>query len=254
MELPSILIVDDCVESVTLMKDCLVLAGFSVSTAHDGEEALGMLKNNRFDLVILDLTMPKMDGLEVCRILRGKTPYIPVLILSARGDVTDRIEGLETGGDDYLIKPINFMELLARIKALLRLMKNIAVEGHVTSKKEVQLGHLIFDKVQRCIIKENTIIPLTTKEYSLLSFIAKTPGKVVSKETLLKKVWGYSHSGYNHTIETHINRLRSKIEDDPNDPKILLTIWGSGYKLANIISNGGDTIPKKISDVDKTIV
>ncbi|MDR3578502.1 MAG: response regulator transcription factor [Oryzomonas sp.] len=247
----SILIVDDCVESVALMKDCLVIAGFSVSTAHDGEEALGILENNHFDLVVLDLTMPKMDGLEVCRILRGKTPYIPVLILSARGDVTDRITGLETGGDDYLIKPINFMELLARIKALLRLMKNIVVDGNPMSKKEVQLGHLIFDKVRRCIIKEDIIIPLTTKEYSLLSYIAKMPGKVVSKETLLKKVWGYSHSGYNHTIETHINRLRSKIEEDPTNPKILLTIWGSGYKLVNTITNG-DTIIKNGNDVDKT--
>lgn len=246
----SILIVDDCVESVALMKDCLVVAGFSVSTAHDGEKALGMLKNNRFDLVVLDLTMPKMDGLEVCRILRGKTPYIPILMLTARGDVTDRIKGLESGGDDYLIKPIDFMELLARIKALLRLLKNIGDDDNSMSKKEVRLGHHVFDKVQRCIIKENTIIPLTTKEYSLLSFLAEMPGRVVSKETLLKKVWGYSHSGYNHTIETHISRLRSKIEEDPNDPKILLTIWGSGYKLVNSISSR-DTIIKNGHDVDK---
>jgi DNA-binding response OmpR family regulator len=250
MELASILIVDDCVESVAIMKNCLVVAGFSVSTAHDGEEALGMLNNNRFDLVVLDLTMPKMDGLEVCRILRGKTPYIPVLMLTARSDITDRITGLEAGGDDYLIKPIDIGELLARIKAHLRLVKNIVVNGKPLSKKEVQLGHLIFDKVQRCIIKENTIIPLTTKEYSLLSFLAEKPGRVVSKETLLKKVWGYSHSGYNHTIETHINRLRSKIEEDPTNPEILLTIWGSGYKLVNFISSR-DTIIKNGNDVDK---
>jgi DNA-binding response OmpR family regulator len=229
MELTSILIVDDCVESAAITKNCLVVAGFSVSTAHDGEEALGMLNNNRFDLVVLDLTLPKMDGLEVCRILRGKTPYIPVLMLTARSDLTDRITGLEAGGDDYLIKPIDFGELLARIKALLRLVKNIVVDGKTLSKKEVQLGHLIFDKVQRCIIKENTVIPLTTKEYSLISFLAEKTGRVVSKETLLKKVWSYSHSCYNHTIETHINRLRSKIEEDPTNPKILLTIWGSGY-------------------------
>jgi two-component system, OmpR family, response regulator len=231
MGLASILIVDDCVDSVALMKDCLVGAGFCVSTALDGEQALGMLENNRFDLVVLDLTMPKMDGLEVCRIMRGKTPYIPVLMLTARSDITDRITGLEAGGDDYLIKPVDFRELLARIKALLRLVKNIVVDGNTLSKKEVQLGHLIFDKVQRCIKKENTITPLTTKEYSLLSFLAEKPGRVVSKETLLKKIWGYTHSGYSHTVETHINRLRSKIEEDPTNPKILLTIWGSGYKL-----------------------
>lgn len=246
----SILVVDDNVETVAIMKKCLVIAGYSVSTAHDGEEALGMLDKNRFDLVVLDLTLPKMDGLEVCRILRGKTPYIPVLMLTARSDVTDRITGLEAGGDDYLIKPIDIGELLARIKALLRLVKNIVVDDNSLSKKEVQLGHLIFDKKQQCIIKENTIIPLTTKEFSLLSFLAEKPGKVISKETILKKVWGYSHSGYNHTIETHINRLRSKIEEDPTNPKILLTIWGSGYKLVNFTSSR-DTIVKNGNDVDK---
>lgn len=231
MDLTSILLVDDCLESLTLVKDCLTLAGYLVATAHDGLEALGMLENNSFDLVVLDLSMPKMDGLDVCRILRGKTPYIPVIMLTARSSVTDRITGLEAGSDEYLVKPIDFGELLARIKALLRLVKKVAAGDDSLSTKEVHIGHLIFDKAQRCIIKKNIIIPLTTKEYSLLSFLAEKVGKVVSKETLLKKVWGYSHSGYNHTVETHINRLRLKIEEDPSNPKILVTIWGSGYKL-----------------------
>ena len=234
-------------------EDFLNIAGYVVSTAHDGVEALRMLDNNSFDLVVLDVSMPNMDGLEVCRILRDKTPYIPVIMLTARSDVTDRIMGLEAGGDDYLIKPIDFKELLARIRALLRLVKNIVVDGKSLPEKEVQIGHLIFDKMQRCIIKENTIIPLTTKEYSLLSFLAEKPGKVISKETLLKKVWGYSHSGYNHTIETHINRLRLKIEEDPANPKILVTIWGSGYKLvtskaARSTNKNDVTDPNKATD------
>jgi DNA-binding response OmpR family regulator len=227
----SLLIVDDCVETVALLKDFLVVAGFSVSTAYDGDEALAKLRKSRFDLVVLDLTMPKMDGLEVCRILRSKTPYVPVVMLTARSGVADRIAGLEAGGDDYLIKPINLKELLARIHALLRLVRNISVDDGSLSGKGVPIGNLIFDKVQRCIFKENTRIPLTVKEYSLLLFLAEKPGSVVSKETLLKKVWGYAHSGYNHTIETHINRLRSKIEDDPTKPKIIVTVWGAGYKL-----------------------
>jgi len=244
MDLTSILLVDDCREFVTLLKNCLDVAGFLVSTAQDGLEALVMLDNNSFDLVVLDLSMPNMDGLEVCRILRSKTPYIPIIMLTARSDVIDRITGLEAGGDVYLVKPIDFGELLARIKALLRLVKNIVVDDGPLPKNEVQIGNLILDKVQRCIIKDNTIIPLTTKEYALLSFLAEKPGIVASKETLLQKVWGYSHSGYNHTIETHISRLRSKIEEDPANPQILVTIWGAGYKIVNSRCSRADSKTK----------
>jgi len=178
--------------------------------AADGMEGLQAFQREGFDLVILDLMLPGMDGVSVCQKLRTLPGYVPILMLTAKSTELDRVLGLEVGADDYLTKPFSIPELQARIKALFRRVD--------TEKRLVKVG--------------GRDINLTAKEFDLLLFFARNPGRVYDRSALLDKVWGYGHDGYEHTVNSHINRLRSKIEEDPAKPRYVLTVWGVGYKFA----------------------
>jgi two-component system OmpR family response regulator len=185
----------------------------------DGNEGLRLLEQGNWDALILDLMLPGVDGLEICRRARAMARYTPIIITSARSSEVHRILGLELGADDYLAKPFSVLELVARVKALLRRVDAMAKDSPI-------------DPLTREAVVDGRRIELTPREFDLLYFFAQHPGKVYSRIDLLNAVWGYQHEGYEHTVNTHINRLRAKIEADPAQPTRILTVWGHGYKLA----------------------
>jgi DNA-binding response OmpR family regulator len=173
--------------------------------------------------------LPNVDGLEICRRIRQMTRYLPVIIISARSSETDRITGLETGADDYLAKPFSVQELIARIKALFRRQQAM---GQAQTDGHIQAHGLTIDPLARSVLLHGQVVDLTPREFELLYFFARHPGEVFSRLALLEQVWGYQHEGYEHTVNTHINRLRIKIEKDAAEPEIIRTVWGKGYKFA----------------------
>ncbi len=175
--------------------------------------------------------LPGVDGLEICRRARAMTRYTPIIITSARSSEVHRILGLELGADDYLAKPFSVLELVARVKALLRRVDALERNSRLDAGR-LELGGLSIDPVMREVTVDGARIELTPREFDLLYFFAQHPGKVYSRMDLLNAVWGYQHEGYEHTVNTHINRLRAKIEPDPAQPARILTVWGHGYKLA----------------------
>jgi DNA-binding response OmpR family regulator len=175
--------------------------------------------------------LPGIDGLEICRRARAMTRYTPIIITSARSSEVHRILGLELGADDYLAKPFSVLELVARVRALLRRTEAMARNARMESGR-LALGNLDIDPVAREVWVDRKPIELTPREFDLLYFFARHPGRVFSRLDLLNQVWGYQHDGYEHTVNTHINRLRMKIEADPAEPRRILTVWGRGYKLA----------------------
>lgn len=194
-----------------------------------GDVALQVAQQEQWDLLILDLRLPGMDGLEICRQLRAKSVEMPILMLTARSAELDRVLGLELGADDYLTKPFSAMELAARVKALLRRSERQPTAP--TIQEKLQFTHLSIDRNQRSVYLRNKPIELTAREFDLLWFFASNPGRVFRRGELLDSVWGYGHDGYEHTVNSHINRLRAKIEADASNPDLLLTVWGVGYKF-----------------------
>ncbi|GJI90312.1 DNA-binding response regulator [Rugamonas sp. R1(2021)] len=205
--------------------------GYQVTHCADGNQGLAQLRNGGWDALILDLMLPGVDGLEICRQARAMKTYTPIIITSARSSEVHRILGLELGADDYLAKPFSVLELVARVKALLRradaMAKNQRNEGGALELNGVRL-----DPVTRQAAVEGRPLDLTPREFDLLYFFVKHPEKVFSRLDLLNQVWGYQHDGYEHTVNTHINRLRAKIEADPAEPSRILTVWGKGYRFA----------------------
>lgn len=201
--------------------------------AASGEAALERFQPDKYDLIVLDLMLPgKVDGLEVCRQLRAQPGYIPILMLTARSAELDRVLGLEMGADDYLTKPFSIPELQARIKALLR--RTDALTQSAASKEaedRIEVEGLEIDVDRRQVVLEGNPVNLTAKEFDLLLYFARHPGRVYTRMQLLDQVWGYSHEGYEHTVNSHINRLRAKIETNPAKPHYVLTVWGVGYKF-----------------------
>jgi DNA-binding response OmpR family regulator len=226
-----ILVVEDDSHIADLI--CLHLRDehFEVVHSADGEKGLRLLEQGGWDALILDLMLPGVDGLEICRRARAMTRYTPIIITSARSSEMHRILGLELGADDYLAKPFSMMELVARVKALLRrvdaMARNLKMEAGSLSS-----AGLFIDPLTREASLEGRLLDLTPREFDLLYFFARQPGKVFSRLDLLNSVWGYNHEGYEHTVNTHINRLRAKIETDPAQPLRILTVWGRGYKFA----------------------
>lgn len=213
-------------------------AGYTVSAASDGQAGLALALAQAWDLVILDLSLPRIDGLDVCRRLRERPDYPRVLMLTARTGETDRILGLEMGADDYLTKPFSIRELLARVKALFRRIDALSASAKSSSvcpddEKIVRAGGLVIDGEKRKVTLSNRNVPLTAKEYDLLEMFACHPGRVYTRSQLLDLIWGLGYEGYEHTVNSHINRLRAKIEKDPAHPRYLLTAWGVGYKFAD---------------------
>lgn len=222
----SILIAEDELTVADVVGRYLVREGFSVLQAGDGESALHLAQEHMPDLVILDLMLPKMDGLEVFRRLRERGP-IPVIIVTAKGEETDRIIGLELGADDYVTKPFSPRELVARVRAVLRRsMHNGVTEGLI-----LRAGPLSIDSTHRTLTIEGTSVELTAKEFDLLLFLARHPRQVFTRDQLLDQVWDVHYYGDASTVTVHIHRLRSKIEADPLRPQILRTVWGVGYKF-----------------------
>lgn len=226
-----VLIVEDDHPIAELLSLHLRDEGYVVTHAADGDAGLREIERGSWDAVILDLMLPGVDGLEICRRIRATTHYTPIIIVSARASEVHRILGLELGADDYLAKPFSVLELVARVRALLRRTDAFARNARPASAS-IALGSLRIDPVAREVLLDGRAIELTRREFDLLHFFARHPNKVFSRMDLLNQVWGYQHDGYEHTVNTHINRLRMKVETDPAAPRRILTVWGQGYKLA----------------------
>ena len=209
-------------------------AGYAVGEAGDGRTGLDLAMTTDPELIILDLKLPGMDGLEVCRRIRETREDLPVLMLTSRASETDRVLGLEIGADDYLTKPFGVQELLARVKAMLRRGDALRAPRDETPKT-FEIGDLRIETAKRRVTLRGEAVPLTAKEFDLLALFAREPGRVYTRENLLDNVWGQGYHGYEHTVNTHINRLRGKIERDPAHPRYLQTVWGVGYRLAEAV-------------------
>ena len=225
-------------EDQTDIRDLLVMnlqqAGYQVDAVPDGQAALDSQAGESSDLLVLDLMMPRLDGLEVCKALRARGRDTPILMLTAKSTELDRVLGLELGADDYLTKPFSMAELLARVKALLRradLLEQARTEP--PADRMLRHGELEIWPARRRVAVRGEVVELTALEFDLLLHFASHPGRVFSRAQLLDAVWGYSHDGYEHTVTTHINRLRAKLEADPLKPQLVLTVRGAGYKLSD---------------------
>jgi len=204
----------------------------TISKAYDGEKGLNLALNDNFDLIVLDIMLPKLDGLEICKEVRKQSIYTPILMLTSKSEEFDKVLGLEIGADDYLTKPFGIREFIARVKAIFRRMKTMRQE--IREGDDISAGSLIIETSKRRIKLNNKRIELTPKEFDLLHLLASHPGKTYSREQLLNLLWGYQYSGYEHTVNSHINRLRSKIETDISNPQFILTSWGVGYRFNDL--------------------
>ena len=220
-----ILVVDDERLLVKGIKFNLENEGYQVECAYDGAAAVDLAQEGQFDLIILDLMMPEIDGLEACMRIR-EFSNVPIIMLTARSEDTDKIIGFECGADDYITKPFNLLELKARIRAMLRRASGGA-QGRPASR--ITIGELTLDTEQRVAVREGETVELTAKEYDLIELLMKNPRRVYSRENLMNVVWGYSYTGDYRTVDVHIRRLREKLEKTPADPEYILTKWGVGY-------------------------
>lgn len=227
----SILVAEDQADIRELLALNLRNAGYDVTAVADGAAALASQAETASDLLILDLMMPAMDGLEVCKALRARGRATPILMLTAKATELDRVLGLELGADDYLTKPFSLAELLARVKALLRRAELHRAAQTASPAQVVRNGELEILPAKRQVRVRGQPLPMTALEFELLLHFASHPGLVFSRSQLLDKVWGYTHDGYEHTVTTHINRLRAKLEVDPMRPQMILTVRGAGYKM-----------------------
>jgi len=225
-----ILLVEDDVGIANVLAMHLRDERYEVVHSADGAEGLRLLEQGGWDALVLDLMLPGVDGLEICRRARAMTRYTPIIITSARSSEVHRILGLELGADDYLAKPFSVLELVARVKALLRRVEAMARDVR-SDAGTLDLAGLTIDPLARVVTLDGKRLDLTPREFDLLYYFARHPGKVFSRMDLLNAVWGYQHEGYEHTVNTHINRLRTKIEVDPAAPQRILTVWRRGYRF-----------------------
>ena len=228
-----ILVAEDQADIRDMIELNLRNAGYQVTAVADGLAALASQTEQAFDVLILDLMMPGLDGLEVCKALRARGRSTPILMLTAKSTELDRVLGLELGADDYLTKPFSLAELLARVKALLR-RAELLLAAQTAAKSQssaLRNGELEILPTKRQVSMRGTLLDFTALEFELLLHFAQHPGHVFSRNQLLTAVWGYSHDGYEHTVTTHINRLRAKLEHDPMHPQLILTVRGAGYKM-----------------------
>lgn len=226
-----VLIIEDNQDIAKLVSMHLVDNGYDVEWAMDGQAGLAKALSNKYHLILLDLMLPRLDGLQICRELRSQQIVTPILMLTAKSSELDRVLGLEIGADDYLTKPFSIQELLARVKAIFR-----RIECYQPGRTDDETNAITFDDFEldadtRTVTRKGKEIELTAKEFDLFWHFASHPGRVYTRSQLLDQVWGYGHEGYEHTVNSHINRLRAKIEDDPAKPEHILTVWGVGYKF-----------------------
>lgn len=229
----NILVIEDNADIANLVTVNLRSKHLQVDHAEDGQTGLNMARSGNYQLVILDLMLPGMDGMDVCRVMRSEKIYTPVLMLTAKTSELDRVLGLEVGADDYLTKPFSVPELVARVNAILRRSEQYQAPSTAEIPDTLQFGELSVDPDKRQVTLANNTIELTAKEFDLLWHFASNPGRVYTRSQLLSTVWGYGHDGYEHTVNSHINRLRAKIETDPAKPRYVITVWGVGYKFSH---------------------
>ena len=229
-----ILVIEDERDIADLIRLHLEDLNYVVSVTRDGNTGLRQSSSGAWDLIILDLRLPGIDGLEICRRLRRRSEYVPILMLTSKSSELDRVVGLEIGADDYVTKPFSVLELMARVKAILR-RTDLADTSRVQAMDTVQVGNLAIDPATRSAVVRGEAVELTAKEFDLLFHFARHPGRVFSRAELLDHVWGYGHEGYEHTVNSHINRLRAKIEIDPARPELIVTMWGVGYKMSGLL-------------------
>lgn len=229
-----VLIIEDDQKIIDLLEIHIRDLGLQLDKAMDGVSGLEKALGNKYRLLILDVMLPGMDGIEVCKRLREQNKSIPVLMLTAKSEELDKVLGLEIGADDYITKPFSIREFIARVKVILRReaveleKKEQAVEGTI-----IEMGQLKIDIDKHLVLLNERPIELTAKEFDLLVLFARNPGRTYNRERLLDLVWGCSYDGYEHTVNSHINRLRNKLEEDPSNPRYIKTLWGIGYRFEN---------------------
>ncbi len=221
-----ILIVEDELPMRNALFDLLQAQGYRVVTEVDGESGLARACEEKFDLVLLDVMMPKLDGYTVCRELRKRSPQLPILILTAKGQVDDRVSGLDAGADDYLVKPFSSRELLARVRAQLR-----RAESSMVTLRQIRIGDVEIDFEKQICMRDGQLILLSAKEFGILKLLAEHEGKPVSREHFLEVVWAYNAYPTTRTVDNQVLSLRSKLEPDPSEPRYILTVHGVGYRL-----------------------
>lgn len=226
-----VLIIEDDREIVNLLEIHLKDLSLKVIKAYDGEDGLNKIITEQPDLIILDIMLPKMDGIEVCQRVRGKDITTPILMLTAKSEEIDRVLGLEMGADDYMTKPFSVREFIARVKAIFRRTKLIKDSLDEQKMAVINFEGLSVDIEKRKVLVNDKKVELSPKEFELLVLLASNPGKSYNRSSLLNLIWGYEFEGYEHTVNSHINRLRAKIEPDMAEPKYILTTWGVGYKF-----------------------
>ena len=224
-----VLVIEDDKSIADLLEIHLKDLSCDVTTIIDGIEGLKTAMSNQFDLIVLDLMLPKLNGLEICKEVRRKDIYTPILMLTSKSEEMDKVIGLEIGADDYLTKPFSIREFIARAKAILRRVE--AIQKEIGSDADISISDLLIEASKRKVSVKGDRIELTPKEFDLLHLLASHPGKTYTREQLLNILWGYQYNGYEHTVNSHINRLRSKIEPDISKPKYILTSWGVGYRF-----------------------
>ena len=230
-----ILVIEDDPDIADLLEIHLKDLGYIADVATDGANGLSRALNNEYVLVILDLMLPKLGGIEVCKRIRETKKELPILMLTAKSEEFDKVLGLELGADDYITKPFSLRELMARIKAVIRRVDAVKEAASGDDKPKIlQFADLTIDQEKRKVTLKDTVVELTAKEFDLLVLFASHPGRTYSRQELLDIVWGYQFDGYDHTVNSHINRLRNKIEADASEPKYIRTVWGVGYRFVEL--------------------
>lgn len=227
-----LLLVEDDPDIAKILADNLREEGYLVDVIADGDAALAAIAANHYDMLLLDVMLPGVDGLEICRRVRAGLVYTPIIIVSSKSSDVQRVVGLEIGADDYITKPFSLAEVVARVRALLRRAAALNRPSAEQSSAIIVTQGLRIDAQSRTVALDGQSVALTAREFDLLNFFARHPGRMLTRLELLNQVWGYSHDGYEHTVNSHINRLRAKIEADPANPTRILTVWGLGYKFA----------------------
>lgn len=230
----TVLVVEDDLDIADLIRVNLTELGVNIDHFDKGDLGLQKALSNEYSLLILDVMLPNMSGLDICRQVREKKPEQAIIMLTAKNSETDRVLGLELGADDYMSKPFSVRELQARVRSQLRKAKLLQEKSHeqdTEDQEQLQIGDLFIDTKSREVAIADRTLDLTATEFDLLLYLASHPNQVFSRNQLLEAVWGYHHSGYEHTVNSHINRLRSKLEIDATSPQIVQTVWGVGYKF-----------------------
>ena len=226
----NVLVIEDDKSIADLIEIHLKDMNCTVTKCFDGDDGLSKALKENYDLIVLDLMLPTLGGLEICKEIRKEDDYTPILMLTSKSEEIDKVIGLEVGADDYLTKPFSIREFIARVKAIFRRVE--AIQKDTDEAGDISFGDLVIEVEKRKVLLSGERIELTPKEFELLHLLASHPGRTYTREQLLNMLWGYQYSGYEHTVNSHINRLRSKIEKDLSKPHYILTSWGVGYRFS----------------------